>query len=138
MAHPSGTEFHRPKSITLLVVAAAALSWLGLYLHNIADLPGQTMLSPESAGPAVITLLLVAFWIPRPRGFPAWLLLGWAWLNLLGGAVLSVLPLPFLPFAPEQSPRHYAFHALYGALQLPLVLMLTRSIRRSRNGRASR
>ena len=65
---------------------------------------------------------------PRPGGVPrrmppaqapasplgGALLLAWALLNLLGGAVLSVLPLPFLPFVPEQSLRHYSFHLLYG------------------------
>lgn len=66
------------------------------------------------AGPALVTLfLLVGWWIGPARRVAAWLLLGWAWLNLLGGAVLSVLPLGFLPFNPEQSPRHYAFHALW-------------------------
>jgi hypothetical protein len=50
------------------------------------------------------------------------LLLVWALLNLLGGAVLSVLALPFLPFLPEQSLRHYSFHLLYGLTQVPLLL----------------
>jgi hypothetical protein len=51
-----------------------------------------------------------------------YLLLAWALLNLLGGAVLSVLPLPFLPFVPEQSLRHYSFHLLYGLTQVPLIV----------------
>lgn len=46
----------------------------------------------------------------------------WALLNLLGGAVLSVLPLPFLPFVPEQSLRHYSFHLPYGLTQVPLIV----------------
>ena len=60
-------------------------------------------------------------WRLRPR-FGAALLLTWALLNLLGGAVLSVLPLPFLPFVPEQSLRHYSFHLLYGLTQVPLIV----------------
>ncbi|MGH2602738.1 MAG: hypothetical protein ACRDJ9_25560, partial [Dehalococcoidia bacterium] len=47
-------------------------------------------------------------------------------LNLIGGAVLSVLPLPFLPFKPEQSLRHFAFHVLYGVTQIPLLIVMTR------------
>lgn len=45
---------------------------------------------------------------------------GQASLHLVGGA-LSVLPLPFLPFAPEQSPKHYAFHGLYALTQIRLL-----------------
>jgi hypothetical protein len=43
------------------------------------------------------------------------------WLHLIGGAILSVLPLGFLPFAPEQSPSHYLSHLIYGVTQLPLI-----------------
>lgn len=57
---------------TVLVGAAAVLSWLGLYLHNVADLPGQTVLSPESAGPAVVTLLLMGGWISPAQRPAAW------------------------------------------------------------------
>jgi hypothetical protein len=108
MARSSSAEFPVPRFLTLQVCVAAALSWLGLYVHNVADLPGQTMLRPESAGPAIVTLLLIGCWISPARRVAAWLLLGWAWLNLGVGAVLSVLPLALLPSTPEQSPRHYA------------------------------
>lgn len=137
MARLSRAEFPAPRFLTLQVSVAATLSWLGLYVHNVADLPGQTMLSPESAGPAIVTLLLIGGWITPARRVAAWLLLGWAWLNLIGGALLSVLPLALLPFTPEQSPRHYAFHALYGALQLPLVVVVTRTVRRDRSSRTA-
>ena len=102
--------------------AAAAVSWLGLFLHNVADLPGHTLASPESAVPALITVGLLAGWLAaRDRSTPRRLVLAWGWLHLVGGA-LSVLPLPLLPYAPDQSLRHYAAHALYAAAQLPLVL----------------
>jgi hypothetical protein len=42
-------------------------------------------------------------------------------LMLIGGG-LSVLPLPILPFTPEQSYAHYLSHAVYAAAQLPLVV----------------
>jgi hypothetical protein len=60
-----------------------------------------------------------------------WLLLGWGSLHMIGGAVLSVLPLAALPFEPEQTVRHYTFHVVYGALQVPLLVVLIRSLRRS-------
>ena len=39
------------------------------------------------------------------------MLLIWAVINLLGGAI-SVLPLPMLPFNPEQTLTHYGFNGL--------------------------
>ena len=108
------------------VAAAALVAWAGLVVHNVADLPGQTLLSPESAVPGLVSLVLVTLWfLPRTGRISGWLLLGWALLNLIGGAVLSVLPLPVLPFVPEQSLRHYLFHLLYGLCQVPLVVALT-------------
>jgi len=46
-------------------------------------------------------------------------------MNLVGGA-LSVLPLPVLPFEPEQTLRHYSFHLLYAAAQIPLLVLSCR------------
>jgi len=49
-------------------------------------------------------------------------------LQLIGGAILSVLPLPILPFVPEQSPDHYISHAVYGLAQLPLIVVALREV----------
>jgi hypothetical protein len=113
------------------VAAATVLSWLGLVVHNIADLPGQTLLSPETALPTVVYLVLLSLRLRSPRPVTDWLLLGWGSLHMIGGAVLSVLPLAALPFEPEQTVRHYTFHVVYGALQVPLLVVLIRSLRRS-------
>jgi hypothetical protein len=128
----------KPQARTRTVMAAAALSWLGLFVHNVADLPGQTPLSPETAYPTVALLLIVLAWPSRARRAAAWLLLGWGWLHLVGGALLSVLPVPLWPFQPPQTLRHYAFHALYGVLQLPLLIILTRNARQLRAGHLAR
>ena len=106
------------------VVVGILLSWLGFFVHNVADLPGQTILSPESAIPTLVYLVLLVLWFTPARRVAAWALLVWALLHLIGGAVLSVLPLPILPFAPDQSLRHYLFHGVYGVLQLPLIVAL--------------
>ncbi|HEV2124187.1 MAG TPA: alpha/beta fold hydrolase, partial [Chloroflexota bacterium] len=42
-------------------------------------------------------------------------------LQLIGGAIISVLPLPFLPFEPDQSLHHYLSHAAFGLAQIPLL-----------------
>lgn len=104
-----------------VVVAATAVAWGGLFVHNLADLPGQTILSPESLIPTLVWFAALVLWlVPATRTAGAWALLTWAVINLVGGAI-SVLPLPFLPFEPDQTPTHYAFHALYAATQLPLI-----------------
>lgn len=115
------------------MLGAVVLSWLGFVAHNFADLPWQTLLSPETAYPTLVYLALVAGWFTPGRRIAAWALLGWGLLQLLGGAVISVLPLPFLPFEPEQTLYHYAFHVLYGVLQLPLLFALRRELRSRRD-----
>lgn len=104
-----------------IVAAATALAWTGFFVHNLADLPGQTILSPESLFPTFIWIVSLALWLlPATRTAGAWMLLTWAVINLVGGAI-SVLPLPVLPFAPDQTLAHYAFHGLYAVTQLPLI-----------------
>jgi hypothetical protein len=97
------------------------VSWLGLYIHNVAELPHQTPLSPESAIPAAILLPLVGLWFSRYKRTATWLLQGWGWLHLVGGGVVSMLLIPFLPDASARTLHHYIFHAVYGLAQLPLI-----------------
>lgn len=108
--------------------AALAVSWLGVYLHNVQefDLP---IWSPEHSGPLAVAVLLGLTWWLRPGRGVGIVLVGWAVLNVLGGAVLTVLPLDVLPFEPEQSLTHYAAHAVYGLLQVPLVVHGFRAVR---------
>lgn len=103
------------------VPAGALIGWTGMFVHNLAELPGQSLLSPESLVPLIVTVALIAGWFTRNRNGVTVGLLCWGLLHLLGGGVLSVLPLPFLPFAPEQSASHYLFHAIYALAQLPLI-----------------
>jgi hypothetical protein len=106
----------------LAVPVGALIGWVGLFVHNLADLPGQSFLSPESIIPLLVTALLVAGWFTPVRYAATVALLCWGLLNFVGGGVLSVLPLPFLPFVPEQTPSHYLFHGVYALAQVPLVL----------------
>lgn len=122
----------RPRRWVGWIAASTALAWLGFYLHNVADLPGQSLFSPETGLPTLVTVaLFLACWrFPSQQG-TMWLLFGWGLLNLIGGG-LSVVPLPFLPFYPEQSLRHYFFHGVYGAAQLPLIVLAWVWLRQSR------
>jgi hypothetical protein len=45
------------------VVAAIALSWLGLAIHNLAELTGQARLGPATLVPTAAYLLLAAGWL---------------------------------------------------------------------------
>jgi hypothetical protein len=120
------------------VFLLTGLSWLGEYVHNLFELPNLTVFSPENSIPALISLALFTVWwrsrFSPSRRTAALLLMGWASLHLVGGGIISVLPLPFLPFYPEQSLAHYAAHALYGIAQLPLIVLLIRQLRATAPG----
>jgi hypothetical protein len=116
---------------TAVVVALVVVSLLGLVVHNVADLPGKAWLGPATVVPTAVYVLLAVGWLSPVRRIAAWLLLGWAWLHAIGGGLLSVLPIPLWPYRPEQSLRHYTFHALYAMLQIPLLIVLTQYVRRT-------
>ncbi len=105
------------------------LSWLGMMIHNAQELPQLTLLHPEELYPtlAYIMLLLAYFFLPWKR-ISLVLLFGWAILHLVVGGILTVLPLPFLPFYPEQTVPHYLAHAIYSLAQLPLIVFLIRKL----------
>lgn len=128
---PTNIAFRTARVRIAAVMGATVLAWAGFYVHNVADLPRQSVLSPETLFPTVVTIgCLAVLLIPATHIAGCRLMLGWTMLNLLGGG-LSVLPLPFLPFVPEQSHRHYAFHALYGLSQLPLLWLCICLVRHS-------
>jgi hypothetical protein len=103
----------------------ALVSWLGEYGHNLFELPQLTVLSPENSLPALTALVLVGVWALEPaRRVGTGLLLAWAALHFVGGAIVSVLPLKVLPYYPAQTLAHYGAHLLYGLAQLPLILVM--------------
>jgi hypothetical protein len=123
------------RSLSPNLLLGAAISALGLCLHNVADLPNQYPWSPETAYPTVVLLALLAVCLINRR-LGCWLLVAWAGLNLVGGGLFSVLPLPFLPYEPEQSVRHYAWHVVYGLTQLPLLVAAWHGTRRGPESQA--
>ncbi|OLE27057.1 MAG: hypothetical protein AUG44_11140 [Actinobacteria bacterium 13_1_20CM_3_71_11] len=109
--------------LAAVAVASAVLSWLGLYLHNSVELPDQSLLSPETTYPTLVYLLGIAARFIAGRRAAAWLLLGWGWL------------LPIWPYDPPQTARHYTFHLLYGLLEIPMIVVMTRLVRSTTTSR---
>jgi hypothetical protein len=129
MSNVSGTESATARvaqETVRLVVALAVLSWFGMIIHDRMSLPELSLLSPEVVLPTVVSVALVAAWWAWPGRLSFGLLFGWTMLHFAVGGILSVLPLPFLPFVPEQTIKHYVAHALYAGCQLPLLLVLIR------------
>ena len=112
-----------------LLALALAVSWGSMLFHNQSELP-LTPLDLENTGPlAVDIVLFVACW-RWPWSRVVWMsILVWALINLVIGGIVTVLPLPVLPFVPEQTVEHYAVHAVYAIGQLPLVLVAAGALR---------
>lgn len=110
----------------VLLVAAVAVAWLGLLAHNQLSLR-LAPLSAENLGPLLVYAALAAWYVrSRGGGTARAALAGWTLLNLGVGGVLTVLPLPILPFVPEQTVAHYVAHVVYSVAQLPLLAILVR------------
>ena len=112
------------------MAAALVVSALSMLAHNLYELP----LSPidvENSGPiAFAGILGMAYAVSPDSKAVTAALLGWGVLNLVIGGVVSVLPLPILPFVPEQSVTHYGAHVVYTLGQVPLVLLAYRALAR--------
>lgn len=114
-------------STRLSMVAALGVATLGGVYHNSREFPGMPLTAPEMLSVIVPAVLLLIGWLARPGRALWWATLVWVGLlNLMVGAVLTVLPLPVLPFEPEQSWSHYTTHLIYAAAQVPALYLLVR------------
>ena len=111
------------------MAAALAISWASMLGHNLYELPLSPS-DPENSGPLLVAVGLGVAYAARPGSLSvAASALAWGVLNLVVGGILSVLPLPFLPFVPEPSMSHYGAHIVYTLGQVPLVLVAYRAAR---------
>jgi hypothetical protein len=106
---------------------AVAISALGMGVHTVREFGWAGLWDPASGMIPVVgvqLLLLLRWWLrPAARRGTAIILLATAIFQLVGGAIISVLPLPILPFEPEQSVEHYLSHLFLGVAQLPLIIV---------------
>jgi hypothetical protein len=118
----------RPVS-RVAMAAALTLSALSMLAHNLYELP-LSPLDVQNAGPVGFAVILGGAYALRPDSrIVAAAALGWGVLNLVVGGIVTVLPLPILPFSPEQSITHYAAHLVYAAGQLPLIVLAVQALR---------
>jgi hypothetical protein len=125
--HPAPLKAHvmTAHHKTFPIIASVGASLLGLVIHNTLEFGAVSLLDFASGFiPMLIiegALLILGWRFPQTRRAVSAILLALALLHLIGGAIVSVLPLTFLPFEPEQSLAHYISHIIYGLLQLPLI-----------------
>jgi hypothetical protein len=113
----------------LAMAGALALSAGSMLAHNLYELP-LSPLDPQNSVPILVAAILGVIYALRPgSSVVAAALLGWGILNLVIGGIITVLPLPILPFVPEQSAAHYGAHVVYILGQVPLVVLAYRALR---------
>jgi hypothetical protein len=113
----------------LSIGSATVIAVAGMAIHNVVEFGPGFLLDPQTLIPVAIFAALA--WScrgARPRTPMLMLLVAWALLNLVVGGILSVLPLPIFPFAPEQSLRHLAVHVVYTLAEIPLVVASVRAL----------
>ena len=116
------------------VVLASVIAAAGMMAHNVFEFGPAFLLNAQTLIPlAIFGLFALLAWARPANAVVYVLLLVWAVLNLVGGGILSVLPLGLFPFQPEQSLGHYGAHVIYAVAQLPLVVVAALAL--SRRGR---
>ena len=78
-----------------------------------------------------IVVALVYWWLREggKRLAPSVALSIYSAVSLLG-AVVSILPVHFLPFVPDQSFAHYFGHVVFATCQLPLLAVSAHGLRK--------
>lgn len=117
------------------VVLFAAISWFGLWVHELHRVPALFGFTPDGDLFMLPVVAGLAIWWVRTHSTAALVGLAiYAAVNLVGGG-LSVFPFRWLPFVPEQTASHYGVHIVFAVCQLPLLTITTmRIIRRRRLG----
>jgi hypothetical protein len=109
------------------MATAVAISAFGMAVHTVREF-GYSGLFAFGTGVIPVTtiqvLLFLAWWLlPNRKSGTVLALAVTGIFQFAGGAIISVLPLPFLPFEPEQTVSHYLSHVFLGIAQIPLIVI---------------
>ena len=122
----------RPRPSAPAIYMTSALAAGGMLAHNVLELGPAFLVDPQTLIPLGIFAILAILAGRETAGRGAWTaLFAWGLLNLVGGGVVSVLPIALLPYQPDQSLGHYGVHVLYALAEVPLVLVAWSGIRAS-------
>ena len=109
------------------MAAAVGCSAVGMAFHTVREFGYSGLWSLDTGMLPVVAVqifLFAVWWLsPRARTGAGIALVLTGVLQLIGGAIISVLPLSFLPFVPEQSLSHYLSHVVLGITQIPLIVV---------------
>lgn len=126
-ARYSRTIFRDSRWAVMWSGAVAAIALIGLLLHNGRKFGLDSLLTGRNGEIQIAVLLagLVVFWWrwPAARIVAAAALVGVAVVNMVAGAVGTIVPFGILSFEPEQSLQHYLSHVINGLAQVPLLVL---------------
>jgi hypothetical protein len=106
------------------VLATSAIAAGGMLAHNVLEFGPAFLIDPQTLIPLGIFAVLAILAARAAAGPATWLaLLAWGTLNLVGGGILSVLPIGLFPFQPEKTIGHYSAHVLYALAQVPVLVV---------------
>lgn len=118
----------------LVVLILLAVSWIGLWYHELIRVPESFGMTVEGSMPMLIVAVVAyALWLrARTARLGIRLLLGYGLLMLIGG-YLSAPPWAFFHLETQVERNHYRAHVIYALCQLPLVVFVAIRLRRSRS-----
>lgn len=102
-------------------IVVSVISLIGMAIHQIFEFPDDFRMNVTLIVIMSIILGLIVYQV-RKSGKGYFILLLFGLIHLIGGG-LTVFPLGFLPFVPDQSIGHYISHLIYALTQIPLIYL---------------
>jgi len=88
----------RPRPSASAVLATSTIAAVGMLAHDVFEFGPAFLAGPQTLIPLGIFAILAILAARKTAGRAAWIVLfAWGALNLVGGGILSVLPLGLLP-----------------------------------------
>ncbi|EGD53751.1 hypothetical protein [Gordonia neofelifaecis] len=112
----------------LAVLLLAILAVAGVLVHNRVDTPDEPLLSPMNVALTAVYLVLAILGFMRiTRPAASWMLMIWAWIMVVA-SLISLMPQATWAGSPTNVDVHYGSHVLFGACQIPLIIILIRRL----------